>query len=93
MASTMRLFERVKIGNVTIPNRIGLAPMGGRVGTDGSFIARNAESFARIAQGGTGLIFTGGTLATTEFEPRSNSTMENYQQISGLAHCADRVHQ
>lgn len=87
----MKLFERVKIGGVTIPNRVGLAPMGMR-SSDGSFQDNTCRYYQRVAHGGTGLIITGNAMATTEFEPRSNYLLEDFQQICALAKAAEFVH-
>ena len=57
-AKKMKLFERVKIGNVVIPNRVGLAPMGMRT-SDGSFQDNSCRYYQRVARGGAGLIITG----------------------------------
>lgn len=87
----MKLFERVKIGNVTIPNRVGLAPMGMR-SSDGSFQDNSCRYYQRVAHGGTGLIITGNAMATTEFEPRSNYLLDDFQQVCALAKAAEFVH-
>lgn len=89
--ANMKLFERVKIGNVTLPNRVGLAPMGMRT-SDGSFQDNTCRYYQRVARGGTGLIITGNAMATTEFEPRSNYLLEDFQQICALAKAAEFVH-
>ena len=46
----MKLFERVNIGKVTIPNRVGLAPMGMRGDIDGGYNERVALHFQRVAR-------------------------------------------
>ena len=89
--ANMKLFERVKIGNVTLPNRVGLAPMGMRT-SDGSFQDNTCRYYQRVARGGTGLIITGNAMATTGFEPRSNYLLEDFQQICALAKAAEFVH-
>ena len=89
--ANMKLFERVKIGNVTLLNRVGLAPMGMRT-SDGSFQDNTCWYYQRVARGGTGLIITGNAMATTEFEPRSNYLLEDFQQICALAKAAEFVH-
>lgn len=87
----MKLFERVKIGNVVLPNRVGLAPMGMRT-SDGSFQDNSCRYYQRVAKGGTGLIITGNAMATTEFEPRSNYLLNDFQQVCALAKAAEYVH-
>ena len=38
------------------------------------------------------MIITGNAMATTEFEPRSNYLLEDFQQICALAKAAEFVH-
>lgn len=57
------LFSPVKIGNVEIPNRIALMPMGvfspRMMNPDGSYTKDGADYYIERAKGGTGLIITG----------------------------------
>lgn len=57
------LFSPVKIGNVEIPNRIALMPMGvfspRMMNPDGSYTKDGANYYIERAKGGTGLIITG----------------------------------
>lgn len=87
----MKLFERVNIGNVRLPNRIGLAPMGMR-SSDGSYEDNSCRYYQRVAHGGAGLIITGNAMATTEFEPRSNYLLNNFQQVCALGKACEFVH-
>jgi 2-enoate reductase len=56
-----KLFEPVRIGDLEIPNRIAMAPMGtGSLMTDeGGFSQRAIDYHVERAKGGTGLIITG----------------------------------
>lgn len=55
------LFEPIKIGNVEIPNRYSMAPMGpvGFSDDNGAFNEKGVEYYVERAKGGTGLIMTG----------------------------------
>ena len=81
----MKLFERTSIGNVQLRNRIGLAPMGMKCGPDGSFDQRNAEFYANVARGGVGVVFTGLSNVTSEFETRAANLLETFHHVSVLA--------
>jgi len=89
----MRLFERVKIGNVTLPNRVALAPMGQKTAPDGAYDSRSIEYFRRRAAGGCGLIITGLNMVTTEFETRAANVLEGFHQTDRLGLLIDKCHQ
>ena len=56
------LFEPVKIGTITVKNRIVMAPIGQPLSDgDGAITPRGEEYFVRRAQGGAGLIISGCT--------------------------------
>ncbi|MGD0795462.1 MAG: FAD-dependent oxidoreductase [Dehalococcoidales bacterium] len=64
-----KLFEPVKIGRVTIKNRIAMAPMGivGLTNPDGNPGPRAIDYYIERARGGTGLIITGLFAVRDEF--------------------------
>lgn len=64
------LFQPVAIGNVTIPNRFFMAPMGpiGLSDAQGAFLDRAIDYYAERARGGTGLIITGIAKVEAEIE-------------------------
>lgn len=55
-----KLFEPVKLGQVTLKNRIAMAPMGivGLTNADGSLTQRAIDYYVERARGGVGLIIT-----------------------------------
>ena len=55
----MKLFEEFKVGNLTLKNRVVLAPMGNTTDTSNSFNMRDIHYFEERAKGGCGLILTG----------------------------------
>ncbi len=61
MTKFKTLFEPIRIGNVTIKNRIAMAPMGVEymVEQDGSYNRRVAEYYLERVRGGAGLIISG----------------------------------
>jgi 2-enoate reductase len=64
-----KLFEPVKIGKLTIKNRIAMAPMGivGLTNPDGNPGPRGIDYYIERARGGTGLIITGLFHVSDEF--------------------------
>lgn len=61
MSKYKKLFEPVMIGNVEIPNRYSMAPMGpvGFSDDNGAFNQKGIDYYVERAKGGTGLIMTG----------------------------------
>lgn len=88
----MRLLEKGKIGNLEIPNRVVMAPMGTKSEPDGSVSDRDIYYFEERAKGGTGLIITGRFAVTEKYEMRSHHILNNYHHVGRLALLAERVH-
>ena len=67
------------IGKLTIKNRFAVAPMdpGFDVEPDGSFTQMGIDYYVRRAQGGFGLIYTGGMGIDTDFEKFAPSILDN----------------
>lgn len=76
------LFEPMKIGSMTIPNRIILCAMGGTaLVDDGKFNATGKEFFMRCAKSGVGLIIPGLSILT-----------DKWGRPGWLDECADAFH-
>lgn len=88
----MKLFEKGNIGSLVIKNRIALAPMGQPADTDGGFTKSNIDYLVERAKGGTGLIITGCTVCSEEFEPRPCNLHNNFHQNDRLGKLADQIH-
>lgn len=88
-----KLFEKGKIGNLTLPNRIVMAPMGTKSDPDGGFSERDIHYFLERAKGGTGMIITGRVATSTKYEMRSHHVLDNYHQVNRLAMLCEKVHQ
>ena len=73
------LTSPLSIGKVTIKNRFAVAPMdpGFDVASDGSFTQDGIDYYVRRAQGGFGLIYTGGMGIDTDFEKFAPSVLDN----------------
>ena len=66
----MRLFEKGKIGNMVLKNRVIMSPMnvGGNNTSDGSLSEAGINYFVERARGGVGMVCTGAVRVTREFE-------------------------
>ena len=88
------LFEKVKIGNLELKNRVVMAPMGfAHTDNDGAYSDRQIEYYVERARGGFGLIYPTATMVTTEFEPAPMpNVLENYIQGTRLSILCEKVH-
>ncbi|MFT8348976.1 FAD-dependent oxidoreductase [Clostridium saccharoperbutylacetonicum] len=86
------LFQKGKIGNLVIKNRIAMAPMGQPADIDGGFTQSNIDYLVERAKGGVGLIITGCTVCSEEFEPRPCNLHNNFHQNDRLGKLADQIH-
>jgi 2-enoate reductase len=88
------LFEKVKIGNLELKNRVVMAPMGfAHTDADGGYSDRQIDFYEERAKGGFGLIYPTATMVTTEFEaaPMPN-VLENYVQGTRLSILCEKMH-
>lgn len=88
----MNLFTEGKIGNLVIPNRVIMAPMGTKSDPDGGFCQRDIDYFVERAKGGAGMIITGRVACSTKYEMRSHHVLDNYHQVNRLAMLCEKVH-
>ena len=79
MKTYPQLSSSFAIGKTTIKNRFAVAPMdpGFDVAPDGSFTQMGIDYYVRRAQGGFGLIYTGGMGIDTDFEKFAPSVLDN----------------
>jgi 2-enoate reductase len=87
-----KLFEKGKIGNVQIKNRIVLAPMGSKSDTDGGYEPRGIQYFEERAKGGTGLIITGMSMVCEKYETRPHNALTGHFHVDRLGLLCDKVH-
>jgi 2-enoate reductase len=94
-----KLFESVKIGNLEIPNRYAMAPMGplGLGDSEGGWNQRGIDYYTRRAQGGIGLIITGVTFSDCTVETQSmpncpNSTYNPVHFTRTSREMTERIH-
>lgn len=88
----MKLFDPMKIGSMTLRNRIVMAPMGTTTDVTNSFNMRDVKYYGERAKGGCGLVLTGAVVASTEFEPAPCQKLTNTKDVYMLHLVAERVH-
>jgi 2-enoate reductase len=90
-----RLFEPIKIGKVTLKNRIAMAPMGiiGLTAPDGNPSQRAIDYYIERARGGAGLIITSVFKVEGEIEGNvSHMHMINQASVGPFSELAEAVH-
>lgn len=88
----MKLFEEINIGNLTLKNRIVLAPMGTTTDQSCAFNAYDLAYYEERAKGGAGLIMTGAVSASDEFEPPACQLLNSNKHVYMLHRIAESVH-
>lgn len=91
------LFSSIKLGPLTLRNRIAMAPLTRQMAeADGTPTYEMAAYYARRARGGLGLIITEGTYEQDAFQSRaylSQPGIANASHQAGWARVFDAVHQ
>lgn len=90
----MNLLKEGKLGSMLLKNRIVMAPMGiDYIDPDYGFSQKSIDYYAARAKGGTGLIITGATLVTTEFEkPNSSFLLDNEDKLDRVKNLVESIH-
>ncbi len=88
----MKLFERVKIGNVELKNHLGMSPMGTKFGADHIQDERCIPYYEERAKGGFGLIVTGGYSVIDRYEPQECPKLMTPHDTAPISVLIDRVH-
>lgn len=88
----MKIFEQIQIGNMKLPNRTYMAPMGTQTNPDGSFSERSISYYEERAKGGFGLIITGANQVTTKYESKACNIIGTPTSFEQLDFLARRVH-
>lgn len=89
------ILSPIEVGNITLPNRVILAPMGTEMGTeDGRSTPREAAYYGARARGETALILTGVTFLQSDLEPIAPGLArpDTDEHTAGLKGIADAVH-
>ena len=93
----MKLFERGKIGELVVKNRVVMAPMGmgPLVDSHSRFSQRLIDHYVAAAKGGTGLIITGLCRVSRQVESMMASilpTINDHIHVERLSELADAIH-
>lgn len=89
---SMKLFDPIQIGTMTLKNRIVLAPMGTTSDQTYGFNRQDVQYYAERAKGGAGLVLTGAVCASDEFEPPACQLLNSNKHVYMLHEIAERVH-
>ncbi|MEF9938992.1 MAG: FAD-dependent oxidoreductase [Clostridium sp.] len=89
------LFSPLRIGNITLKNRIEVAPMGTEPNTSGYLSEQNLAAYERRAQGGAAIVTRGETLvhAHTGSAHGNKCNLDNEEFMSSHLQLTDRIHQ
>ena len=88
----MKLFEPLKIGGVTIPNRVMVPAMVTRLSGEDGFVNNEiTDRYVRYAQGGTGLIVIE-AMAVHHSKAGPLLRISNDQYVPGLRDLVSRIH-
>ncbi|WP_019416206.1 NADH:flavin oxidoreductase [Paenisporosarcina sp. TG20] len=93
---TSTLFTPVNLGNITISNRVGVAPMTRTSATsDGLATDQMVNYYAKFARGGFGLIITEGTYPDNKYSQGyfDQPGIINNEQVTAWKKVTDAVHQ
>lgn len=96
MTNNNLLFETVKLGSITIDNRVGVAPMTRTSATpEGVATDEMVNYYAKFARGGFSLIITEGTYPDDAYSQGyfDQPGIINDEQIKGWKKVTDAVHQ
>lgn len=87
-----RLFQKGNIGELTLKNRIIMAPMGVKSESDGGVSPREIRYYEERAKGGCGMIITGRFATTEKYETRSHHLLTDYHHVGRLGLLTEKVH-
>lgn len=92
----INLFETVKLGNVTLDNRIGVAPMTRTSATEEGLATEEMLSYyTKFARGGFGLVITEGVYTDDKYSQGylNQPGIINSEQIQAWRKITDSIHQ
>ncbi|PVU81154.1 NADH:flavin oxidoreductase [Cellulomonas sp. WB94] len=90
-----RVLQPGRIGSLELPNRVIMAPMGTELGThEGLFTEREIAYYTERARGGTGLVVTGISAVSQDFEQINAGLcrVDTDDCIPGLTTLAESIH-
>lgn len=88
----MKLFEKGKIGNLEIKNRIVMMPMGTTADPDGGFSAQSVDYYEARAKGGVGMIITGYSSESETYERTTCTILNDFKKIGRASRVVEACH-
>ncbi|WP_027415994.1 NADH:flavin oxidoreductase [Aneurinibacillus terranovensis] len=95
MTGTKLLFEKIKLGNITLDNRVGVAPMTRTSATpEGLATDQMVAYYTKFARGGFGLIITEGVYPDDKYSQGylNQPGIINNEQVAAWRKVTDSVH-
>ena len=89
---SLKLFEPIQVGNITLKNRIAMSPMGTSADPDGGYGNKAIRYYEERAKGGYGLIIAGINQVTERYETRARNLLENHFHGERLNILCDKIH-
>lgn len=86
------LFEKIKIGNLELKNRLVMCPMGFTTDIDGGISERQRDYLVERAKGGFALVYPATHFISNRFEPSQANTLENLSQAKRISWAVEQVH-
>ncbi len=88
----MKLFEKTKIKDLTLKNRIVMAPMGKTAEADGSMSPASVNYYVERAKGGAGMIIVNGMWVTDTYEKKHGLVLSATFHVDRLYSVIEQCH-
>lgn len=88
----MKLFEKGKIGNLEIKNRVIMMPMGTNADPDGGFSTQSVNYLEARAKGGVGMIITGYSSESETYEKTTCTILNDIKKIGRANRVVEACH-
>lgn len=88
----MKLFEKGRIGNLELKNRVVMPPMGTTADPDGGFSEQSVSYYEERAKGGVGLIITGYSAESETYERTTCTILDDFKKIGRASRVVDACH-
>lgn len=88
----MKLFEKGKIGNLELINRVVMMPMGTTADPDGGFSSQSVNYYEARAKGGVGMIITGYSAESETYERTTCTVLNDFKKIGRANRVIEACH-
>ena len=86
------LFDKTKIGNMKLRNRIFMSPMGTGTDPDGVFLSSLASIMRTGLKVVFGLVILGATTCTTKYEPKPCNVLDSQPMVRATYRVVESCH-